>query len=423
MASASFLLILSDFGIDLLAIRYLSQGKFTAKQLYSNLTFTKVVWTLACIAFVGFSFPLFAHQPAQATGWILILSSGVSSLGKYFRSPFYAVERMEVEARITFIDRTTQAILACLLIALGFNALGYAISLLIGSCVGLILSLSALKSLNLSISFTPSPQFTWPFLKSAFPIGLNAIFVLVYYRIDTIMLSYFRSEQEVGLYGTAYLIILGMMTFSSAVTQSLFPTIARLTSSENELHLLTQLLVKHIFLAVAPMVIVLSLASDTLFKVIFGLKYLEAAPVFSILVFQIIFVMITPVFGNILRSTDKQHLMAWITGTGALINVGLNFLFIPNWGMIGAAYTTLICEMFVFLASGVTALLRTSFSLGSLSKPSLILLATVALSFSLLKDMPWPYVVSLFLVVYVGACIMLNCINKRELQELRTLLR
>ena len=66
------------------------------------------------------------------------------------------------------------------------------------------------------------------------PFALTGLSVMIYFHIDTVMLSMLVNEKAVGIYRAAYNIVLAATTFSSAFVIALFPMIARLYETERE---------------------------------------------------------------------------------------------------------------------------------------------------------------------------------------------
>ena len=90
------------------------------------------------------------------------------------------------------------------------------------------------------------------------------------------------------------------------------------------------------------------LAPEALF-ILGGKKYLEALPIIPSLVFGIFLSSFYYIFSNIEFLYEKTKGIFLITLGGSILNVGLNFIFIPMYGYIAAAYTTVIGYAFIAL--------------------------------------------------------------------------
>jgi O-antigen/teichoic acid export membrane protein len=84
--------------------------------------------------------------------------------------------------------------------------------------------------------------------------------------------------------------------------------------------------------------------ADWLIVVLFGQAYQEAGQVLMIHVWAAIFVFLGVASGKWFIAENQQMLSFWRVFAGMLVNVFLNFLFIPKYGLQGAALASLISQ-------------------------------------------------------------------------------
>ena len=117
-------------------------------------------------------------------------------------------------------------------------------------------------------------------------------------------------------------------------------------SDHNRYGKLISIIINLLVLLVIPMSVALSILSPKIIWVAGGNQYISGSTSFSILIFSIIFALISSVYTNcilIISRNEKKILVA--TSVSALVNVIGNIIFIPFIGMIGAALTTLVSEL------------------------------------------------------------------------------
>jgi len=186
-------------------------------------------------------------------------------------------------------------------------------------------------------------------LLQSWPVGLSALMISVYYNMDTVMLGFMRSKEEVGLYTAAYKIIYLVALFQSAVNQSIFPTLSRLWESNREkLRLMVETSMDMMLLVSAVVTIGVFDLSGLVIRLAFGSHFGLSSNVLRVLIFTMSFVYNETVTAPLLYATGRQkrHLIA--VSLGALTNTLLNFLLIPQYGMFGAAAATIAAEVVVF---------------------------------------------------------------------------
>lgn len=180
----------------------------------------------------------------------------------------------------------------------------------------------------------------------------NSIAISVYVNFDTTMLGWIKGDADVGLYSIAvkiYTIIKGILVAIYAVS---LPRLAGYVGQNAfiEYKQIFSRICNYLSLILIPTSVGILCLSNEIMLFMGGRDYIAASFSLQILSVALIFAiyggLITAVL-NITIGKEKENLIA--TFWGAIINFSLNLFFIPLWGINGAALTTLISELFVFL--------------------------------------------------------------------------
>lgn len=184
-------------------------------------------------------------------------------------------------------------------------------------------------------------------LRSAWPMVLSAVSILIYMRIDQLMIRNMLGMHEVGLYSAATRIYEAWMTLPFVISISLLPLIIKAKEkSEEEYHRrLTQLFRVLIWLSLCAALVV-TLTSEWLMVLAFGEAFRASAPVVSVVMWTSVFAAIGSVSARYFNVEHMERKFALRTALAALLNVVLNYLLIPIMGIIGAAVATLLCTFF-----------------------------------------------------------------------------
>ncbi|MDO8735472.1 MAG: flippase [Thermoleophilia bacterium] len=184
------------------------------------------------------------------------------------------------------------------------------------------------------------------YIRSALPFGLIVAFFLVYFRIDSVMISFFRSDEEVGQYGAAYNLVSALLFLPAGLVGAMFPRLAGLYKSpDDNLDAPFQRAARWLLAMSLPMAVGIWLLSTQLLTALLGDTYLPAATAFAILGWTLPVWFITFLQGNLLTLVERQKAVALVGLVNMILNVGLNLYIIPRYGFAGAAVTTLITEM------------------------------------------------------------------------------
>ncbi len=187
------------------------------------------------------------------------------------------------------------------------------------------------------------------FIKS-FPLAFAAMMIGIYYNLDMVMLGYMKSEADVGIYSAAYKIfLLGILPFQ-LIFSAFFPMLSRVgLINTSEFKSTIKNYAKFILGSGFISGVILLSFPEQIILVVFGEKYLASSVPLSILAMNVIMVSINTFLGNPLIAWNKQKDYAIAISFGAIANIILNFILIPKYSYIGAAFATLLSELAVFV--------------------------------------------------------------------------
>lgn len=191
-------------------------------------------------------------------------------------------------------------------------------------------------------------------LLNSWPLIFSGLVVMIYMRIDQIMIKEMLGEREVGLYSAAVRISEMWYFIPVIITNSLFPSIVNAKKVSEELYKirLQRLYTLMVWAAIA-IALPMTFLSDWLVALLYGEAYREAGSVLMIHIWTGIFVSLGVASGAWLINQNLQPFAFYRTFSGAIINIILNLVLIPAYGMIGAAIATVIAQVMAALVFDV----------------------------------------------------------------------
>nr|MCK4929962.1 flippase [Nanoarchaeota archaeon] len=189
--------------------------------------------------------------------------------------------------------------------------------------------------------------------KFGIPVTLSGIGGMIILYTDTLILTYFRSLKEVGIYNVVVPTVMMIMFFGKSISSVIFPMASELWARKKKKYLEHGLIMleKYSFVIVIPITLVVLAFSKLILSLMFGKQYSVGATTMQILLIGIIFFLIYSINSTLFASIGKPEIGTKILLQGALINFILNLLIIPKLGMLGAAITSLITYFYVFIVS------------------------------------------------------------------------
>jgi O-antigen/teichoic acid export membrane protein len=224
------------------------------------------------------------------------------------------------------------------------------LSLLISVLFHLGILYKYLHQENLSVQLKFEPAVLKKILHSSIPIGMGVIFVLIYDRLDILIIERFLSFEAVAIYSIAYSLYKVPIIISGVVLTPVFTDLSKSYSLNNKINSHEILLVSLILLIISIVTILfVNLFGETIILFFYSSKYSFSIPYFRYLVFALPGLFLNNLTGVISNSIRKEKIPMISNGIGALIHVSINILLISSYGLWGAVAATIISEYFVFI--------------------------------------------------------------------------
>ena len=226
------------------------------------------------------------------------------------------------------------------------NLLWFALALMLDQALIAILFLYLYKW---KVKKFPFLYFNWEktklLIRDGWPLIFTGMVVLVYMKIDQVMLKEMLNTKAVGVYAAAVRLCETLYFIPTALMASLFPAVvyARKKSEkmyEQRIQKLYDLMVWGSVIIAIPT----TLVSNWIILLLYGSDFQEAADVLRIYIWAVVFVSLGVASSKWLVAENLQHYSFYITTLGAIVNVGCNLWLIPIHGIKGAAIATLLAQ-------------------------------------------------------------------------------
>ncbi|MFD1615865.1 flippase [Gelatiniphilus marinus] len=183
-------------------------------------------------------------------------------------------------------------------------------------------------------------------LSSSWPLMFSGIFIMLYMRIDQIMIQYLIGNQAVGKYAAAVRLGEASYFIPMVLSSSLFPAI--INSRKKDINLYYDRIQKF-FNLVSKISIIsavcITILADWLIEILYGIEYTESSQVLKIHIWASVFVFLGVASSKWFITEGLQRISFWRTLAGLVINIVGNLLFIERYGIIGAAVSTLLSQI------------------------------------------------------------------------------
>lgn len=185
------------------------------------------------------------------------------------------------------------------------------------------------------------------------PVFATAIGGRLVSYIDTIILTYFGTLTEVGIYNVVLPSALIFLFFGRAIASVTFPISSELWVKEDTKRLSQGVIMihKYVFVLTIPLIMTIVAYSKFFITTFFGAEYASGSLALQILLIGVQLYVVASINNNIISGIGKPAVVTKIILFSAAINIILNLILIPRFGIEGAAITTSFSYLVTLLLS------------------------------------------------------------------------
>lgn len=413
--------ILVDFGLIPVTAQMLGEGRHKQEVLLPNLLGYRFVTAGVFFLLAPLASLLFPYPPLVKWAIALMAISFVATALNQVLTGFYQYRlRMHIVVLGEVAGRIALVAATWLLITFGAGFLPLMAAVAGSSLIfTIVLWWQARREQPAGLAFS-GPIWREVTLKM-WPIAVSIIFNVVYLKGDTLLLSVFRSQTEVGWYGAAYRVIDILSQLAMMIMGVMLPLLAASWAKhdEREFSERYQQSFNVLMLIGIPIAVGASLLAPRVLTVVFGPEFAPAGPMLGLLSWAVLGVFVGAVFGHTAVAINRQKATMWIYISNAIITLAGYLWAIPRFGWLGAAALTVFSEWYagLLLAFTVSRLLPTHLSLKPVSKT---IAAALLMGLVLWLTNTWPLALTIILsgVTYAVAIVGLGVIKLSTIREL-----
>lgn len=351
LAYFSIISSIADLGFSRFLIREVAKDRAKASQLLWNISLLRL--TLTSVLFAIFAVGLYILDADKMRVSLILLATIAilpQAIALTFDAIFVGIRKLQFSAASLLMSSLATAALGFYLVRSGFGPMGAVNALILGQVIYVTSLLYFLFKNEKPIFSAVNLTIIKKIIGGSLPYGLLGILGLLYFRIDTILLSYLKGNYETGIYGAAYKFLEGIIFIPGAFSAALFPALAKLhDGNKGEMKRLYFKSLK--LMGAIGMILFFSyfLILPEIIK-IFLPNYLQAVEAVRILSLAIPFIFLATPGVQVLFSSEKYLKTVILLSLFTLgFNVILNLIFIPKFGFIAASWITVLSEILSFM--------------------------------------------------------------------------
>jgi polysaccharide transporter, PST family len=338
---------IATLGLDAVVVRRLVADPTQKQQILGTSFWMRFIagWLTWLVTVIGIY--LLRHDDATTIMTVIILGAAsvfqsVDTIDLWFQS--------QVQSKYTVVAKNVAFIIATsikvALITIQAPLVAFVSIILLEGIMGAVgLLIVYKKQGHLTRLWQWSRSLAQNLLRESLPLILSGLTIMIYMRIDQIMLGQMINDKAVGVYSAATRISEVWYFIPMTISSSVMPSIFKAKEISEELYYqrigkLNRVLV---WLAIT-VAIVMTFAAKPLIIMLFGDSYIESGTVLAVHIWASVFVFTGVATGGWFVAENLAYLSLYRTLAGAVVNVLLNIFLIPIYGGLGAAVATVIAQ-------------------------------------------------------------------------------
>lgn len=347
-----FFSVMIDFGLQMTTTQMLAKHEDNQDKIFANIFTLRL---LSAIIFLGAAAGLIWFMPYEP---IIKVGAGIAAVSFLFvtlQSVLISVFQKNLAmAKVAWAEIWGRGalLIGVIIVASGNFGLLYIIAAVtLGSIVNCgILFINARKYLKIKLAWDKNIlQQIW---QRSWPLALTVALTLVYFRADTLILSLFRPQNEVGIYGATYKVLEILIQFPYLFLGLVLPLLTKFFLDSRELFAKTfQKSFDFLALITVPMIAATVVLGEKIMIFVAGPEFALSGAVLKVIIFAAGIIYLSALFGYTIVACEMQKKMIKFYLIDALISIPLYLIFIPRYSYWAAAIITILTELFILLSS------------------------------------------------------------------------
>lgn len=410
-----YFMFLSNLGLSLYCIR--EENKESNDSLILNIASLKLYLTV--ISSLMFSIiVLFLHKPFTEIIIILIIGLSLFALGNDVDYLFISKNNMKYISISLVLRNGVWLFLNVVFIHSANDVFLCAMFYTLSIVFSVIYSRTTFNKIYFKLKVLAPLKIDYKILLKARPFALSLFMIQLNNSFDIIFVGLTRNPSEVAIYSSVYKIINFIIAMIIAYNNSAYSKISDLYHNNKDK--LSNYIVKYYkfgMMLFLPIMFGGIALSKPILLFVFGDKYEKGYEVFSILLIIISLRMIVSTFSSVLIMGNKSDEFSKSVVIGAVFNVISNMIFIPKYGIIAAATTTVLTEL--IQGGYIYYHFRKEFKINILSNSYKYIISSVIM-YMLLHYINYNVIINIILAIIVYFIVLLLINFKSFIKMVRT---
>jgi len=429
LTTTTLFVVFVDLGFTNVLIREAAKHRDKIQQYVSSVVFIKVLLGILSYGGVVVFASLMGYEQELRN---LVYLSGITMLLDSFHLTVYGtlrtLEDLRYEAAGMVGSQLLTLVLGSVFLYLGLPLIFLIAAFTIPSAMNAFYACVVLYKKGYTCWPTHKKKIMVSMGKIAIPFALAGVFARVYGNVDTLIIKQMLGDRAAGWYAAPFKIAYAFQFIPFAFIAALYPKFSEyFVTHKEKLSRMFEQSVVYLLIIAAPIATGISLLAEDIMFLAFTSEFAPSVLPLKIIMIGVVFGFLSFPIGALLNACNKQVTQTVIVGGAMCVSVVLNVMFIPLFGISGAAMAVVATQIFLvvfgYFVVPKIASVRHGYLAGMVTK---IGLACAVMGFFVMFTTTYTHFIFAILVGVVVYPVMLfvtRTLSKEQVGELKNLLR
>lgn len=342
----AFFTIFIDFGINSILIRESTKTEDLAERsrILSTSFIIKTVFLILGAFLIIFIVPHFINvQGVKEILPIVVFIVIFDSFREFGFALNRAYEKMEKEAGLFLLTNVAIVVFGFIFLSIRPSVKSFAFAYALGTGLGVMATAFILREKLRQLFSDFCFKLVKPILSTAWPFAISGVLGILMINTDILLIGGLLTTKDVGLYSAADRIIQIFYIIPSVISVSVLPLFSRIAGKDNtKMRRVMENTLGTVMLVAIPISIGGVILGGNVISFLFGSAYSGATLSFQILILTLMINFPAVILSSAIFSYNNQKSLIVNAIIGGFLNVLLDLILIPRFGITGSAIATLI---------------------------------------------------------------------------------
>lgn len=350
--------IIADFGLQGYYTKKISGDRESTRTYLGEMILLRMGLSVVAVVLAVGALMLTGHSQDTKTAVLIgVLSVLIAqTMITNAWTVFQAHEDVKYVAVSNILSRLTVALLSIGVLKIGGGMLAVTSVYAVGYIIQVVYCFRVLLKEKWTPIFSVTRGDIAGIFKEALPFSLFGVFSFLALSIDKTMISFLSGDDSLGIYNAASSLCTNSNMISLAVANAVFPTLVQSFQQNKigDVNRKMQIILKWMLLLGTPLALVIAFYSRQIILFIYhNASYEPSVFVLQILIWMLPVDLVSRVVRYALIAINREHSVTKYYGLGLLLNATLNLILIPRFSYVGAAWASMITQVFLLAAQGI----------------------------------------------------------------------